>query len=333
MPWLATLKKHWFLAGMAVALAVALSQPSWGAPGGAVHSQTWVWLATPAIFLISGLLLPTSALANAARSWRLHVFVQGFSLAFCPLLFGAGAALGWLLGLPPALCLGLAVLGCLPTTITSGVAFTRASGGDEAAALVSAALGNLAGLAVTPALMLVLGRGTSGVALGHIVVALLWQMVAPVVVGQVVQLFVGAWAQRRRVLLGNLNSLLLLAIIWTAFSGASAKGFGASAMAVTLAAVLCAALHAAAIAAAFAASAWRWIGLERPTRVAATICATQKTAAMGVPLLTLCFAKDPRLALLTLPLLVYHPLQLVVAGAMASWWRRWSGSEEAAAAA
>jgi sodium/bile acid cotransporter 7 len=50
---------------------------------------------------------------------------------------------------------------------------------------------------------------------------------------------------------------------------------------------------------------------------------------MGIPLLALCYAGDPGLGLITLPLLVYHPLQLVVAASLAPWWRRWSATPPA----
>jgi sodium/bile acid cotransporter 7 len=327
------LLKHWFLAALAADVLLALLEPRLGASGGLLRSELWVWLATPAIFLISGLLLPSTALRQAMTHWRLHLFVQGFSLGFCTLLFGATAAAARACGLPPAICLGIAVLGCLPTTITSGVAFTRAAGGDEAAALVSAALGNLGGLAVTPALLLALGRGGTPAPVGAIVLSLLWQMVLPVVVGQVLQLALREWAQRWKKPLGNSSSVLMLLLIWAAFSTTAQRGFGVSADAVVLAIVLCVLLHAIAIACALSASGWRWLALERPTRTAATICATQKTAAMGIPLLALCYAGDPGLGLITLPLLVYHPLQLVVAASMAPWWRRWSSATPTAAAA
>jgi sodium/bile acid cotransporter 7 len=65
--------------------------------------------------------------------------------------------------------------------------------------------------------------------------------------------------------------------------------------------------------------------------VAATICASQKTMALGVPLVSLLFAGQGDLSLLTLPLVLYHALQLTVSGLLAPGWRRWLERPAAAA--
>jgi sodium/bile acid cotransporter 7 len=57
------------------------------------------------------------------------------------------------------------------------------------------------------------------------------------------------------------------------------------------------------------------------------ICSTQKTVALGLPLVRIVFAGDPDLGALILPLLAYHLLQLMVASAAAPWWRRWNREE------
>jgi sodium/bile acid cotransporter 7 len=57
--------------------------------------------------------------------------------------------------------------------------------------------------------------------------------------------------------------------------------------------------------------------LDRPDRIAATFCAPQKTIASGIPLAKAIFGTHPGLGLILLPILLYHPLQLLVCGAMA----------------
>jgi sodium/bile acid cotransporter 7 len=52
-------------------------------------------------------------------------------------------------------------------------------------------------------------------------------------------------------------------------------------------------------------------------------CGAQKTLAVGVPLIAILYKGDPNLAFLTLPILVYHPLQLLVGAASAPWLGRW----------
>jgi sodium/bile acid cotransporter 7 len=76
---------------------------------------------------------------------------------------------------------------------------------------------------------------------------------------------------------------------------------------------------------AFQSSALSIWGLSRAKRTAAVICSTQKTAALGLPLLAILYRDDASLGLVAVPLLLYHPLQLVVAGAAVDAWRRFNG--------
>jgi len=65
------------------------------------------------------------------------------------------------------------------------------------------------------------------------------------------------------------------------------------------------------------------IASDDPARRRAVVfTASEKTLALGLPLAVLLFEGDPRLALVTLPLIVFHPLQLLIDAGLAS---RWAG--------
>lgn len=129
--------RRYFLVGVVAAVALAAVYPPLGRRGGPLRPElTVAWGATCGIFLLSGLNLPTSELARAAVSVRLHALIQGFNLLFIPLCTllscDALAAAGWL---QPALRDGMVVMSLLPTTINMCVALCRSSGGDEALAI------------------------------------------------------------------------------------------------------------------------------------------------------------------------------------------------------
>ena len=68
------------------------------------------------------------------------------------------------------------------------------------------------------------------------------------------------------------------------------------------------------------ASTWRLGGalrLEAAARVSLVYCSTHKTLALGLPLLNLVFAGRPDLGLLCTPLLLQHPLQLIIGSVLA----------------
>ncbi len=312
------LLKHWFLLALGLAMLIAVALPGVAGSGGVLHLDMLRSGLIAGIFLISGLTLPGRALARAATGWRLHVLVQGFTLALVPLAMWLATPL-WLLLLPVPLVLGLQVLACLPTTIASNVATTRAAGGDEAGALVNAVLGNLLGILITPWTILWLTGLWGQVDPLAVAVALGWQVALPVAIGQVVRLGLSAACDRQRARLGLLSQVALLMLVWHLVSDAAhhAHGLAVGLLLVVLAVVLV--WHLASTAAAYGLAVW--IGLPPPQRIAAAICGGQKTLAMGAPLAAILLAQTPGAALVAVPIVAHHAIQLVVGAGLAGWWR------------
>lgn len=318
--------RYWFLAAVAVAIGLAWLVPG---PGAAV---SWLSMAVvPAIFLAAGLGLPARELGRAIRDVRLHAAIQGISFLLLPPLFvGAAWLLTALLAIPAPLGLGLIVLGCLPATITSCVVFTRQSAGDEAGAVVNAALGNLLAIGLTPVLVLVWSGRHGGLDVLGTALTLSWQVALPFAAGQVLRLRLGGWADHQRKLLASLANLCLVGLIWQVFSVGFARGLALSGGSLAALTGVVVGLHALALAVPWLVG--RWLGLSRPQRVTLVVCASQKTAALGIPMIPLLLPGDPGLALVTVPLLLYHPIQLVTASLLAPVWARWVAQRPAATA-
>jgi len=51
-------------------------------------------------------------------------------------------------------------------------------------------------------------------------------------------------------------------------------------------------------------------------------CGSQKTLAAGIPMAQLIFAGHPAMGLILLPIMIYHPLQLILCSGLASRWAR-----------
>jgi sodium/bile acid cotransporter 7 len=54
-------------------------------------------------------------------------------------------------------------------------------------------------------------------------------------------------------------------------------------------------------------------------------CGSQKTLAAGIPMAQLIFAGHLGMGLILLPIMIYHPLQLILCSGLASRWARRSG--------
>lgn len=61
----------------------------------------------------------------------------------------------------------------------------------------------------------------------------------------------------------------------------------------------------------------RALGLARQDAIVALFCGSKKSLAQGVPMARVIFGATPALAIVLLPIMIYHPLQLVVGGWLA----------------
>ena len=310
------LREHWFLAAYVGILGLAWLWPDGGRAGGLLHLDAIRLACVAGIFLCAGLLLPSGQLGAALRDWRAHCRIQGVSFVAAPLL---GLGLAWVAGrcgLSLAAQSGLVVLACLPTTIGSCVAHTGMAGGNQGLALVNSVLGNLAGVVVTPLLVvLCLDRhGTTPVA--TIIGQLMLVALLPVLAGQAARLGCAAFLDRQRSRISVVSGCLLLLIALGIFSDLAHHGLASDGLAVLAAAAV---LHGL-----LAGLGW-WIGAgrSRADRIAIAITAAQKTAALGVPLTVLLFAGDPHLALITAPVVLYHAVQQATGAIGAVLLRRW----------
>ena len=148
-----------FLLGMIAAVSLARAFPQLGKTGGVLRPELFIgnWGVT-CIFLLSGLSLELSELKEAISNYKLNALVQFVTFGAWPFLVGlplTQALRTFAPNLfPPALLDGLLILTCLPTTVNMCIFLTSAAGGNVASALCNAVISNLAGVFLTPALLL-----------------------------------------------------------------------------------------------------------------------------------------------------------------------------------
>lgn len=314
----------WFLVGMVAAVVLAWIHPEPGASGGALHPEILNKLGVSLIFFLHGLGLPLRALAAGTLKWRLHLVVQLATFALCPLV---GLVALWLLGthVTPDLRVGLFYLCALPSTVSSSVAMTAAARGNVPAAVFNATLSSLIGVVLTPLwLELVLGKAGETLPLGAVMLDLVRWLVVPLAVGQLLRPWLGDLAARHKTQIGVVDRLTILLLVYTSFcdsvqagvwtSGATTLGVSAIFSVVLLALVM-----------AVTWSVTGALGFDMADRIVGLFCGSKKTLASGVPMARLIFGADPALGIILLPIMLYHPLQLVVCGWLAGRFarRRW----------
>ncbi|XP_062514243.1 sodium/bile acid cotransporter 7-B-like [Corticium candelabrum] len=316
---------QWFLIGLVVSILAAKVQPEVGKKGGLLKPEITIkYIAVSVIFLNSGLSLRTDDLKKALFSIRLHAFIQIFTLVFIPF---AIFFLVWLLSYSSLniwLQKGLLVVSCMPPPVSSAVILTKAVGGNEAAAIFNSAFGSFLGIFVTPLLLLFLVGASGAVPVQSVFTTLFMTVVAPVLIGQVIRSFVREWLDKANLPFGALGKLILLVIIYTTFCDTFASAsldIESTDMAVIIIVVLLCQLSFLTL--SFMLSTRVFKGFRPSDVVAIVFCSTHKSLTLGIPMLKIMYSGYSHLSLISIPLLVYHPTQILLGGFLVPFVRSW----------
>lgn len=272
------------------------------------------------LFYLHGAKLSRQAVIGGLLQWRLHLLVFASTFVLFPVL---GYALRPVLEpwITPALYLGVLYLCMVPSTIQSSIVFTSIARGNIPAAVCSASISNIAGVFLTPALVgffLLAGSGGLSLdAIGEIFLLLL----LPFFVGQATQRFVGGFVRRHPALVRFFDEGSILLIVYSAFSAAVLDGLwqrtplpvilhlvGACALILTVVLVIN-----------------RWmagaLGFRKEDEIVAVFCGSKKSMASGIPMAQVIFGAQ-QLGTIALPLMIFHPIQLMVCAIIAEHYAR-----------
>jgi solute carrier family 10 (sodium/bile acid cotransporter), member 7 len=320
-------KFDWFLCGMAIAVTLAWLFPAPGAHGGWMHPELLNKFGVAVIFFLSGVSLSFAAMKAGALRWPVHVIVQATTFLLFPLL---GVVLLWFAGgwISPELNVGFFFLCALPSTVSSSVAMTAAARGNVPAAVFNATLSSLIGVVVTPLwISWRLHAGGQGIEVGKVIVDLLLWLVLPLVLGQLCRRWLAEWAKRNKKFIQVVDRSTILLIIYTSFCDSIVRGVWSGHGASSVVAAVVGSLILFFIAMWIVEGLCKLAGFPVEDRIATVFCGSKKTIASGVPMAQLIFAADPRLGVILLPLMIYHPMQLVICGVLAGRWAKRPGGE------
>ncbi|MCH2176254.1 MAG: bile acid:sodium symporter [Lentisphaeria bacterium] len=306
--------KQWFMLGLITVVIVGSLYPqvaSWNEGGRLTTSFVAL------IFLGMGITLPSEAVVNGLSKWKIHLFIQAFIFVITPIYFAL--TIGLIKGqISREILIGLLALSVLPTTISTCTVFTQISGGNSIITLFNASLSNILGIFISPLLLSVLLREAGQVmpmsVLVKIITGLGFTMVLPLIIGQVFRYFNRQKAIAAKKKIGSFSNFLILLIVFFTMAGSASnpsikQDFSGYAIPIIYLIIT----HF--ILLVFVFIALKISHLSGPEKISIVYTAPQKTLAMGVPLLSAYFAKQPEiLGIAILPLLFYHPWQLIIAG-------------------
>lgn len=295
-----------------IVLIIAMVALATVAPARGAAEPIFAWatrIGIGLVFFLHGARLPREAVIRGLTHWRLHGVVLIATFVFFPILcIGLSTLPEWIT--PSALIPGLIFLGCLPSTIQSSISFTAIARGNVAAAVAAASASNLLGVVLTP-LLVALTLHASGAISVSSMQAIVLQLLAPFVAGQLLRRWIGQWVADRGALLSRLDRGAILLVVYTAFSGAVVGGVWRQVGVGDLLrlTVLCSLLLAAVLTATWLTA--RRLGFNREDCIAILFCGSKKSLASGVPMAGVLFP-GAAAGLALLPLMIFHQIQLMV---------------------
>lgn len=294
----------------ALILAVLVPLPPAGLNVAHIASNT----AIMTLFLLYGMRLSTTEVLAGLRNWRLQLAIVAATYVLFPIV---GLAMRPLIEplLGAALAAGILYTALLPSTVQSSVAFTSIARGNIAGALCAATVSNVGGVFLTPALVyLVLGgSGADGGGIGGVIMLIL----APFVLGQLVQRWTGDWLRAHRNLTLVVDRGTIVLAVYSAVASATAAGVWDGVNATQILALI---LVSGVLLAIMLSATWwggKLIGLPRADRIALLMCGSKKSLATGLPMGLVLFPAATA-ATMVVPVVVFHQLQIMVCTVIAN---------------
>lgn len=272
-------------------------------------------IAVAMLFFLQGARLSRESMLSGLTNWKLHAAITGATFVLFPVM---GSVLIALVphALDRTLAVGVLFLCALPSSVQSSIALTAIARGNVAGAVCAATASSLLGMAITPLLFCFMSHAHgSSFAMSN-----MWQVLAqlllPFVAGHLLEPRIGSWVARNRKFLAITDRGSILVVVYTAFSAAVVHGIWQQVppMMLSAVAVIVATLLGAALLLTSAGA--RAYGLGHADEVAAVFCGSQKSLVAGIPIASVLFA-GPALGPVVLPIMIYHPLQLVVCALLA----------------
>lgn len=269
------------------------------------------------LFFLYGARLSTREVRTGVTHWRLHLTILGCTFVVFPLLgLACGALAPWLL--TEELAGGVLFLCLVPSTVQSSIAFTSIARGNVAAAIAAGSFSSLAGMVLTPLLSGMLIGSSAGFS-AESLARIAGQLLAPFVLGQLLRRWVGGPVTRHRTAVSVVERGSVLLVVYAAFSqGVSEDIWGQVSWRrlLALTAVVVVLLTVMLLLTRYGAAR---LGFDREDRIAIVFAGSKKSLAVGLPMSSVLFGAEA--ALMVLPLMLFHQIQLIVCAVLA---RRWS---------
>ncbi len=294
--------------------------PQWGRSDSAIPLDKISSIGISMIFFFYGLKLSPEKLKIGLKNWKLHVLVQLSTFLLFPLI---------VLGFYPAvstenvqtLWLSFLFLAALPSTVSSSVVMVSMARGNLPAAIFNASISGLLGIVITPLWMgLFIDQSSGDFQLSEVYIKLVTEILVPVIFGLLLQRFWGKYALRYVSQLSIFDKSIILIIIYKSFAHAFDEGIFASVGIFDLFFISIASLTLFFVVLYITGFLADRLGFTIEDKITAQFCGTKKSLVHGTVFSKILFPASFPVAMILLPLMIFHALQILIVSIIAARW-------------
>jgi len=271
------------------------------------------------VFFFFGISLNLSRLKIDLNNIKLHFTIQLSTFVLFPLLVlpftlwfrGSETGLLWLGGF---------FLATLPSTVSSAAVLTSIAKGNVSAAIFNSSISSLLGIFITPLLMGFLihsGNSADSGAFGIIILKLVLQVLLPVIVGVMLNRYLGKWAEKKSNFIKIFNQSVILLIIYTSFAKSFYTNQFQLVNIIDLLLLVLFCLMLLFIVYQILTFTSQILKFNKEDTITAQFSGSQKSLIHGTVMASVIFSGMAGVGVILLPLMIYHISQLIIVGIIA----------------
>ena len=291
-------------------ITVAYFFPQWGAKDSLIPINTISSVGISLIFFFYGLKLSPSKLKAGLKNWKLHILIQASTFILFPLLV--------LLVRPllqsqeqETIWLAFFFLAALPSTVSSSVVMVSIAKGNIPAAIFNASISGIIGI-------LFVTSDQVGFSFVDIYTKLIVQIILPVVVGVLLQRYLGDFAQKHSSKITLFDKSIILLIIYKSFASSFNDKIFSTVSMLDLVLILLGVLILFTIAyfsTGFIASK---LNFNKEDLITAQFCGTKKSLVHGTVFSKIIFGNMAVIGIVLLPIMLFHAIQILIISVVAT---------------
>ena len=273
------------------------------------------------IFFFYGLKLAPAELKLGFLNYPSHILIQLTTFVLFPLLTFLFIPV-FKDGIHSDLWLAVFFLGVLPSTVSSSVVMVAIARGNLPTAIFNASISGLIGILVTPLWLSLFLMKTGEFAILAIITKLLLQIVFPLLIGVLLQRFLGNLARKNSRKLSFFDKSVIILIVYSSFSNSFNSNLFESIKTMDLLKISIIVVFLFFLVYGITGYICKLLGFNLKDTITVRFAGTKKSLVHGSVMAKIIFGSSASLGLLLLPIMLYHILQLLLVAVFAERYRK-----------